>query len=123
MRQGACCCSLRAADCRAGAAAARDGRRARAALAAGSTGRRGAERGRTGKTRGTAKRKSRSCVVDIATQLDKARHAYLGPELKRMRRVLRRLQFTTEDDVIDTKGRVACEIQATDEVQLFVVCS
>lgn len=50
--------------------------------------------------------------------LGQARQAYLGPELKRMRRVLRRLQFTTQDDVIDTKGRVACEIQASDELLL-----
>ncbi len=64
--------------------------------------------------------------------LKESRHAYLAPDLKRMRRVLRRLGFTTEADVIDVKvlpffpffvshlvqGRVACELQASDELLL-----
>jgi ATP-dependent RNA helicase DOB1 len=35
--------------------------------------------------------------------LKESRHAYLAPDLKCMRRVLRRLAFTTETDVIDVK--------------------
>lgn len=50
--------------------------------------------------------------------LKESKHSYMGPVLKRMRRVLRRLQFTTEEDVIDVKGRVACELQASDELLL-----
>jgi ATP-dependent RNA helicase DOB1 len=36
--------------------------------------------------------------------------------LKSMKRVLRRLGHTTEDNVIDLKGRVACEISTCDEL-------
>ena len=39
-------------------------------------------------------------------------------ELKSRRRVLRRLAYTSETDVIQTKGRVACEISAGDELVL-----
>ncbi|KAJ3323503.1 ATP-dependent RNA helicase mtr4 [Boothiomyces sp. JEL0866] len=39
-------------------------------------------------------------------------------ELKSRRRVLRRLGYTTENDVIEVKGRVACEISAGDELML-----
>lgn len=39
-------------------------------------------------------------------------------ELKNRKRVLRRLGFTTSDDVIETKGRVACEISTGDELLL-----
>lgn len=37
-------------------------------------------------------------------------------ELKHRKRVLRRLEFTTSDDVVEMKGRVACEISSGDEV-------
>jgi ATP-dependent RNA helicase DOB1 len=39
-------------------------------------------------------------------------------ELKQRMRVLRRLGFTTNSDVIELKGRVACEISAGDELVL-----
>ena len=39
-------------------------------------------------------------------------------ELKCRKRVLRRLGYTTEDDVIEMKGRVACEISTGDELLL-----
>ncbi|KAG9015610.1 ATP-dependent RNA helicase mtr4 [Tulasnella sp. 427] len=39
-------------------------------------------------------------------------------ELKSRKRVLRRLDFTTSDDVIEMKGRVACEISTGDELLL-----
>ncbi|KZW01328.1 antiviral helicase [Exidia glandulosa HHB12029] len=39
-------------------------------------------------------------------------------ELKSRKRVLRRLGFTTADDIVDTKGRVACEISTGDELLL-----
>ena len=35
-----------------------------------------------------------------------------------MRRVLRRLNFTSADNIIEVKGRVACEINAADELVL-----
>ena len=40
-------------------------------------------------------------------------------ELKARKRVLRRLGYATAADVIETKGRVACEIATADEVFLF----
>jgi ATP-dependent RNA helicase DOB1 len=39
-------------------------------------------------------------------------------ELKCRKRVLRRLGFTSADDVIEQKGRVACEISTGDELLL-----
>ena len=39
-------------------------------------------------------------------------------ELKARKRTMRRLQFCTVDDVIETKGRVACEISTGDELLL-----
>lgn len=37
-------------------------------------------------------------------------------ELKRMKRILRRLGFITEDGVIEVKGRLACEVSSADEL-------
>eukprot|EP01127_Copromyxa_protea_P006579 TRINITY_DN1654_c0_g1_i1.p1 TRINITY_DN1654_c0_g1~~TRINITY_DN1654_c0_g1_i1.p1 ORF type:complete len:998 (+),score=244.39 TRINITY_DN1654_c0_g1_i1:24-3017(+) len=42
----------------------------------------------------------------------------LKDNLKFMKRVLRRLGFLTVNNVVDVKGRVACEIQASDELVL-----
>lgn len=39
-------------------------------------------------------------------------------ELKSRKRVLRRLGFATQDDVVEMKGRVACEISSGDELLL-----
>ncbi|ORX33502.1 putative ATP-dependent RNA helicase [Kockovaella imperatae] len=39
-------------------------------------------------------------------------------ELKSRKRVLRRLGFTTQEDVVEMKGRVACEISTGDELLL-----
>ena len=39
-------------------------------------------------------------------------------ELKSRKRVLRRLGFTTSEDVVEMKGRVACEISTGDELLL-----
>lgn len=39
-------------------------------------------------------------------------------ELHSRKRVLRRLGFCTEDDVIHLKGRIACEISSGDELML-----
>ena len=49
---------------------------------------------------------------------DASRMAVLGAELKAMKRVLRRLGYTSQDDVIETKGRVAAELNAGDEIVL-----
>lgn len=39
-------------------------------------------------------------------------------ELKSRKRVLRRLGFATAEDVVEMKGRVACEISSGDELLL-----
>ncbi|PIA59509.1 hypothetical protein AQUCO_00400415v1 [Aquilegia coerulea] len=39
-------------------------------------------------------------------------------ELKARKRVLRRLGYTTSDDVVELKGKVACEISSADELTL-----
>ena len=39
-------------------------------------------------------------------------------DLKHRKRVLRRLGFTTQDDIIELKGRVACEVSTGDELLL-----
>ena len=49
-------------------------------------------------------------------ELKKARQVIQLDELKARKRVLRRLGYATAADVIETKGRVACEIATADEV-------
>jgi len=58
-----------------------------------------------------------ACVYQIAgdikaakRELKKARTVLQMDELKCRKRVLRRLGFATSSDVIEMKGRVACEI-------------
>ncbi|XP_062334060.1 exosome RNA helicase MTR4 [Osmerus eperlanus] len=50
--------------------------------------------------------------------LKKARTVLQMDELKCRKRVLRRLGFATSSDVIEMKGRVACEISSADELLL-----
>ncbi|KAF8316179.1 antiviral helicase [Clavulina sp. PMI_390] len=66
-----------------------------------------------------------SSKQDIAMQIKavkkkiQATHEVLQmDELKARKRVLRRLGFTTADDVVEMKGRVACEISTGDELLL-----
>lgn len=51
-------------------------------------------------------------------QLKGSGDVILKDDLKSMKRVLRRLGFTNSDDVVEVKGRVACEINAGDELVL-----
>uniref|UniRef100_H2ZE10 RNA helicase n=1 Tax=Ciona savignyi TaxID=51511 RepID=H2ZE10_CIOSA len=57
-------------------------------------------------------------VSDVKIALKKARTILQMDELKCRKRVLRRLGYATMSDVIETKGRVACEISAADELLL-----
>ena len=57
-------------------------------------------------------------VKAIRKQLQQALDVTQLDELKGRKRVLRRLGFTTSDDIVDTKGRVACEISTGDELLL-----
>ncbi|NXE25029.1 MTREX helicase, partial [Ardeotis kori] len=65
--------------------------------------------------------KKAQIAVDIKTakrELKKARTVLQMDELKCRKRVLRRLGFATSSDVIEMKGRVACEISSADELLL-----
>lgn len=57
-------------------------------------------------------------IKGVKKELKIARGIILKEELKRMKRVLRRLGFTNNDGVVEVKGRVACEINSADELVL-----
>uniref|UniRef100_A0A4W3K7T2 Exosome RNA helicase MTR4 n=1 Tax=Callorhinchus milii TaxID=7868 RepID=A0A4W3K7T2_CALMI len=65
--------------------------------------------------------KKAQIAADIKTakrELKKARTVLQMDELKCRKRVIRRLGFATSSDVIEMKGRVACEISSADELLL-----
>ena len=55
-------------------------------------------------------------VIDAKNELKKAQSLLQIGDLKRYKRVLRRLGYCNSADVIDLKGRVACEIDTGDEL-------
>eukprot|EP00177_Eucheuma_denticulatum_P007943 GFKZ01014460.1.p1 GENE.GFKZ01014460.1~~GFKZ01014460.1.p1 ORF type:complete len:1142 (-),score=197.75 GFKZ01014460.1:107-3121(-) len=55
-------------------------------------------------------------IKDVKKELKVARGIILKEELKRMKRVLRRLGFTNSEGVVEVKGRVACEVNSGDEL-------
>ncbi|XP_039272874.2 exosome RNA helicase MTR4-like [Styela clava] len=57
-------------------------------------------------------------IKDAKRELKRARTILQMDELKCRKRVLRRLGYATMADVIETKGRVACEISSGDELLL-----
>ncbi|KDQ16614.1 hypothetical protein BOTBODRAFT_106714 [Botryobasidium botryosum FD-172 SS1] len=57
-------------------------------------------------------------VKDIKKRIQAAHDVMQLDELKCRKRVLRRLGFTTNADVVEMKGRVACEISTGDELLL-----
>ena len=59
-----------------------------------------------------------SRIREIKGELRKKRSLLQMDELKRRKRVLRRLGYATAQDVIELKGRVACEISSADELLL-----
>ena len=64
------------------------------------------------------KAKLASKIKASQKQISSAHSILQLDELKARRRVLRRLGYTSESDVIEMKGRVACEISAGDELML-----
>jgi Superfamily II RNA helicase len=40
-----------------------------------------------------------------------------------MKRVLRRLDFIDKNEIVQLKGRVACDISACDEIMVSTLCS
>jgi len=61
---------------------------------------------------------AQSRVRSLKQRIQSARDVLQLEELKCRKRVLRRLGFTTSDDIVETKGRVACEISSGDELLL-----
>ncbi|SOV04196.1 probable MTR4 - involved in nucleocytoplasmic transport of mRNA [Ustilago sp. UG-2017a] len=64
------------------------------------------------------KQEAEEIVAGIAKKIAAAHSVLQLDELKCRKRVLRRLGFTTTDDVVEKKGRVACEISTGDELLL-----
>ncbi|KAJ1679649.1 ATP-dependent RNA helicase mtr4, partial [Spiromyces aspiralis] len=57
-------------------------------------------------------------IKDLKRQINSSNSVLQLEELKCRKRVLRRLGYITAEDVIEMKGRVACEISAGDELLL-----
>lgn len=64
------------------------------------------------------KRKSQERIRALKKRIQSTQDALQLEELKCRKRVLRRLGFTTSADIVDVKGRVACEISSGDELLL-----
>jgi ATP-dependent RNA helicase DOB1 len=66
-----------------------------------------------------AKKKERlTRMRELKKQIQATHDVLQMEELKCRKRVLRRLGFTTAADIVDMKGRVACEISSGDELLL-----
>ncbi|KAI0821075.1 rRNA-processing arch domain-containing protein [Irpex lacteus] len=57
-------------------------------------------------------------IRELKKQIQATHDVLQMEELKARKRVLRRLAFTTQEDIVDMKGRVACEISTGDELLL-----
>ncbi|KAI5949309.1 MTR4 [Candida jiufengensis] len=57
-------------------------------------------------------------IKDLKTKILEAEAVIQLDDLRHRKRVLRRLGFTTQNDIIELKGRVACEISTGDELLL-----
>ncbi|XP_011207452.1 exosome RNA helicase MTR4 [Bactrocera dorsalis] len=66
----------------------------------------------------TQKLKVQEELKTVKTKLKEARSLLQMDELKHRKRVLRRMEYCTAADVIEFKGRVACELSSADELLL-----
>merc|ERR1719336_2301047 len=57
-------------------------------------------------------------LVEARATLRKSKSLLQMDELKKMKRVLRRLGYCSASDVIEIKGRIACELSSADELLL-----
>ena len=64
------------------------------------------------------KQESQSRIRELKRKIQATNDVLQMEELKSRKRVLRRLGFTTSADIVDMKGRVACEISTGDELLL-----
>lgn len=66
----------------------------------------------------TRKMQCQTRVRELRKTIRAANDILQMEELKNRKRVLRRLGFVTSEDIVDLKGRVACEISTGDELLL-----
>lgn len=66
----------------------------------------------------TQKIERQNRIRDLKRRIQSTHDVLQLAELKARKRVLRRLGFTTSSDIVDMKGRVACEISSGDELLL-----
>lgn len=64
------------------------------------------------------KQESQAKIRNLRKRIQATHDVLQLEELKCRKRVLRRLGFTTSADIVDMKGRVACEISTGDELLL-----
>ncbi|PPQ99955.1 hypothetical protein CVT24_009534 [Panaeolus cyanescens] len=64
------------------------------------------------------KKDSQEAIRNLKKKIQATHDVLQLEELKCRKRVLRRLAFTTSADIVDMKGRVACEISSGDELLL-----
>ena len=64
------------------------------------------------------KQEHQTRIRDLKKRIQATHDVLQMEELKCRKRVLRRLGFTTASDIVDMKGRVACEISTGDELLL-----
>lgn len=69
-------------------------------------------------TQYSKKKESETKMKDLKRRIQATHDILQMEELKSRKRVLRRLGFTTSADIVDMKGRVACEISTGDELLL-----
>ncbi|KIY70037.1 antiviral helicase [Cylindrobasidium torrendii FP15055 ss-10] len=69
-------------------------------------------------TQYSEKRDGQDRIRSLKRRIQSTHDVLQMEELKARKRVLRRLNFTTAADIVDTKGRVACEISTGDELLL-----
>ncbi|KAL8003220.1 putative Helicase superfamily, ATP-binding domain, ATP-dependent RNA helicase Ski2 [Plasmopara halstedii] len=59
---------------------------------------------------------SEAKIRELERQIKESKSLVLRDDLRRRRRVLRRLEFVDKEGVIQRKGRTACEVSTTDEL-------
>ncbi len=64
------------------------------------------------------KQEAQQRIRDLKKRIQATHDVLQMEELKSRKRVLRRLGFTSSTDIVDVKGRVACEISTGDELLL-----
>lgn len=55
---------------------------------------------------------------ELEQKLDAQKHLVMRDDLRAMRRVLRRLEYLDDKNVVTVKGQAACEISSVDELIL-----